>query len=228
MNSAFCACFSKLNAICLFTTFIISSTFGSFVFAQEPPAVVLRRGTQLIDSGRLQDALSVFQDFTRTRPTDGRGYFWMGVCFDEMGNYLAATQAYHDGLSKAEQSGMDSSEMRMNLGNVLLKQNQVDLAIDAFQRALEINPAYGLAALNLGRAYIAKGDFNAALTSFDKCKELRFYVRQLPYYKAKALLGLGKKEEAASLVKRLLQDLPDGNAKQEIEHEFQSCLNSQK
>ncbi len=217
-------------AACLFVWFYtpFSIALSPAALSQEPPAVVLRRGTQLIDSGRLQDALSVFQGFTRSRPSDGRGYFWMGVCYDEMGNYLAATQAYHDGLNKAEQSGMDSSEMRMNLGNVLLKQNQVDLAIEAFQRALEINPAYGLAALNLGRAYIAKGDYNSALSSFDKCKELRFYVRQLPYYKAKALLGLGKNDEAASLIKRLLQDLPEGSAKQEIVQEFQSCLNSQK
>lgn len=188
------------------------------------PAQILRKGTQLIDAGRLQEALNVFQEYCQNRPGDGRAYFWMGVCYDEMGNLLAATQAYHDGITKAEQNGMDSTELRMNLGNVLLKQNQADLAIEAYKRALEINPAYGLAELNLGRAYIAKGDFKSALASFDKCNELRFNARQLSYYRAKALLGLGRTDEAAVIVQRLLQDFPEGSAKADIQREFQSCL----
>lgn len=184
----------------------------------------LRKGTQLIDAGRLPEALVIFQDYCRNRPGDASGYFWIGVCYDEMGNYPVATQAYRDGIARAEQNAMDSCEIRTNLGNVLLKQNEVDRAIEAYKRALEVNPQFGLAQLNLGRAYLAKSDFQSALTALNKCEELRFSSRQLPYYKAKALLGLGRKDEAAATVHRLLQDFPNGEAKNSMQQEFQSVL----
>ncbi|MBX9723532.1 MAG: tetratricopeptide repeat protein [Candidatus Obscuribacterales bacterium] len=187
-------------------------------------ASTLKQGRQLIDMGRLQDALRTFQIYTGMKPQDASGYFWMAVCYDEMGNLPASTQAYRDSISRAEQNAMDSCEIRMNLGNVLLKQNEFDQAIENYKRALEVNPQYSLAELNLGRAYIAKGDFQSGLAALTKCEELHFAGPQLPYYKAKALMGLGRKDEAAVIVLRLLQDLPPGNHKISIQQEFQSCL----
>ncbi len=215
-----------------------SGSKNSIKIAQMPAAAagqrsissssLLARGTQLIDAGRLNEALDLFQGFCRSRPQDPRAYFWMGVCYDEMGKHAMAAQAFRDGIAKAEQQAMDSSEIRMNLGNALLKMNQVDEAIEAYKRAIEINPQYGLAELNLGRAFLQKGDYRSALAAFEKCDELHFNVRQLSYYKAKTLLGLGKKDEAAGLVRRLLQDFPEGSARAEIEAEFKSCLDKNK
>lgn len=190
------------------------------------PAVIaqLRRGTQMIDAGKLPEALSIFQDYTRSRPEDPTGYFWIGVCFDEMSNFKNAVIAYQEAISRAEQKAMDSCEIRMNLGNALLKDNDIDQAIEAYKRALEVNPSYGLALLNLGRAYIAKANYPAALSAFDKCEELHFNPRQVPYYRAKALLALGRKDEACALVQRLLLDTPPGASRTDLEREFQSCL----
>jgi tetratricopeptide (TPR) repeat protein len=189
---------------------------------------MLRRGTQLIDSGRLNDALALFQDYCARAPQDPSGYFWMGVCFDEMNNSTAAVKAYRDAASKAEQTAMDSSEIRTNLGNALLKLNEIDQAIESYKRALELNPLYGLAELNLGRAFIARNDFQSALAAFDKCDEMHVSVRQLPYYRAKALLQAGKKDEARATVQKFLQDFPAGETRTAIEQEFQSCQPDQK
>jgi tetratricopeptide (TPR) repeat protein len=195
-----------------------------------PPAntSILRRGTQMIDGGQLPRALALFQDYCNQKPQEPSGYFWMGVCYDEMKNYTAAVQAYRDALARAEQSTMDSAEIRTNLGNALLKQNEIDQAIASYTRALEINPLYGLAELNLGRAFLAKQDFQAALSAFDRCNDLHLAARQLPYYRAKALWGAGRKDEAAAVIQRLLQNFPDGEAKDAVEQEFQLSAPAQK
>lgn len=199
--------------------------------ANRPPAsrsaaaiAVMDKGRKLLDKQQIAEALSLFQDYCRNWPQDAKGYFWMGICYDEMGNLPFAAQAYRDGITKAEQNGMDSCELRVNLGNVLLKESDLDPAIESFKRAIEINPQYELAYLNLGRAYIAKADFQSALQVLAKCEDLRFKSPQLLYYKAKALLGLGRKEEAGALISRFLQDIPPGNTRTEIQQEFASCL----
>jgi len=189
---------------------------------------LLRKGTQLIDAGRLNDAIALFSDYCRNRPQDASGFFWLGVCYDEMNNYQGAIQAYNDAIMRSQQSGMDSSEIRTNLANTLLKTNDIDQAIGVYKKALEINPLYALAYLNLGRAYLAKKDFDSAIKMFDKCDELHFTARQLPYYRAKALLALNRKEEAAATLQRLLLDLPEGETKKSIQTEFASCLSEQK
>lgn len=185
---------------------------------------ILRKGTQLIDAGRLPDALGLFQQYVRERPGDPSGYFWIGVCYDEMSNFQYSAQAYRDGISRAEQNGMDSAEMRTNLGNVYLKQNDLEQAIDSYKRAIEVNPQYALAELNLARAFISKADYPSALSALDKCDDLHCNLRQSSYYRAKALLASGKREEASALVHKLLQDFPAGEARNSLLQEFQSCL----
>ncbi|MBX9687474.1 MAG: tetratricopeptide repeat protein [Candidatus Obscuribacterales bacterium] len=192
--------------------------------ARSPWPIILKNGTQLLDAGRLQDALNVFQHYCRSRPQDAKGYFWVGVVYDEMGNYPDAIQAYRDATARAEQNAMDSAEIRTNLGNSLMKQNELTLAIESYKRAVEINPLYGLARMNLGRAYISAAEYEKALAAFDKCEELHFSNRQLPYYRAKALLAMGRKEEAAAIISRLLLDQPEGEARKAMQEEFKSCL----
>lgn len=182
--------------------------------------VLIRKGVQLIDAGRFQDALDLFQDYCHSRPLDPCGHFWKGVCFDEMGNCAGAVQSFRDAAARAEVTGMDSAEIRTNLGNMLLKQNDPDQAVESYKKALEVDPLFGLARLNLGRALLARNDFQGALSAFDRCEEIHYAPRQLFYYRACALKGAGRKDEAESVMRRLLQDLPSGDAKKAMEQEF--------
>ena len=187
---------------------------------------VLKDGRKLIDMRRYEDAVIRFKQFSSMRPNDPIGYFWSGITLDEMGNYSGSEQAYREAASKADRQGMDSAEIRTNLGNALLKQNKVDEAIDSYKKAIEVNPLYAVAYLNMGRAQIEKGDATGALTSLNRCEELRFKGPHLAYYKAKALIAQGKKDEASVLVKRLLQDLPEGTFKNDVRQEFSAVLNN--
>lgn len=185
---------------------------------------ILRRGTIMLDAKQFSEAMLVFQEYSQRYPTDPRGYFWTAVCLDEMDKLQESCHFYQQSLSKAEQMGMDSSELRTNLGNVLLKQNNVQGAIEQFQKALEVNPQLIVARLNLGRAFLESKDYNAALLCFDKCNEQHFKGQQLNYYRAKTYLGLGRNAEAASIARGLLQELPEGKSKEKMQAEFRTLL----
>ena len=57
-------------------------------------------------------------------------------------------------------------------GNVHAFTGHVDLAIAEYQRALAIEPTFGLANHFLGRAYLAKGDHGRAIQQLRKSNEL--------------------------------------------------------
>lgn len=57
-------------------------------------------------------------------------------------------------------------------GNIHLFRGHVDLAIAEYERALAIEPTFGLANHFLGRAYLAKGDRERALAQLRKSNEL--------------------------------------------------------
>lgn len=192
----------------------------------KPAFSALREGTQLLDRGSLEEALAFFQDYCRRIPSDPSGYFWTAICYDEMGNNDFALDSYRSALSLAAKTGMDSAEIRVGMGNSFLKSKDIEKAIESYTKALEINPQYGLAQLNLGRAYLEKSDFQSALTAFSRCDELGVRYSQLPYYRARALLGLGRKDECKVVVEQLLQKLPDEESKAELTAEFASCLSS--
>lgn len=188
------------------------------------PADVLKEGRRLIDQRRYEDAISRFKQYCLMRPQESTGYFWAGITYDEMGNYSASEKSYRDALVRAENEGMDSAEIRTNLGNALLKQKKIDEAIDEYKQANEVDPLYALAKLNLARAYIEKGDGASALMTIDKCAELHFKGLHIKYYRAKALLLLGRKDEASSLAKQLILDLPEGSFKSDVRQEFSGLL----
>ena len=88
-------------------------------------------------------------------------------------------------------------------GNVHAFTGHVDLAIAEYQRALAIEPTFGLANHFLGRAYLAKGDHGRAIQQLRKSNELLgevpFSIGDLGY----ALAVAGVRDEA----ERMLADL---------------------
>jgi tetratricopeptide (TPR) repeat protein len=220
----------QLNAVATVLIILVSACSNSVAFAQTTqqvvtrPADVLKEGRRLIDQRRYEDAISRFKQYCLMRPHESNGYFWSGITYDEMGNYSASEKSYRDALVRAENEGMDSAEIRTNLGNALLKQHKTDEAIEEYKKANEVDPMYALAKLNLGRAYIEKGDGASALATLDKCGELHFKGLHIKYYRAKALLLLGRKDEAGSLAKQLIMDLPDGAFKNDVRQEFSNII----
>ena len=67
---------------------------------------------------------------------------------------------------KALERDPNISTARNYLGNILLQQNRLDLAIQEFGEAIRLNPNLGEAYYNLGVALQKQGQKEAAITAY--------------------------------------------------------------
>lgn len=95
-------------------------------------------------------------------------------------------------------------------GNVHAFAGHLDLAIAEYQRALAIEPNFGLANHFLGRAYLAKGEHGRAIEQLRKSNELLgevpFSVGDLGY----ALAVAGARDEAERMLAAILRKRSEG------------------
>jgi tetratricopeptide (TPR) repeat protein len=98
---------------------------------------------------------------------------------------------------------------RNNLGNILLKEGQVDHAMVEFQTALEINPNYDLAHNNLGLTLLFKGRMGEATAQFQKALEINpnYYLAHINL--GVALAQKGQIDEAMAQFQKALEINPN-------------------
>src|ERR1700722_6432951 len=106
--------------------------------ADEAAYQLTLKGRQAGAAGNLPLALSIFQRAQTIVPTDTRAYFWIAVCQDEMGHPQDALDTYEKCVGSAKEHGMDSAEMRIDLGNLLSRMRFYKQAVFDYRRALEI------------------------------------------------------------------------------------------
>jgi Flp pilus assembly protein TadD len=97
-----------------------------------------------------------------------------------------------------QQASPFSPRAHCGLGTVLLQSGQPEAAIAQFQKALELDPQYGLAHMNLGVALFEKGQFDEAMVHFQKAVELFPSSASAREDLGIAYLQKGRAEEAAA------------------------------
>ncbi|TNF37145.1 MAG: tetratricopeptide repeat protein [Gammaproteobacteria bacterium] len=66
------------------------------------------------------------------------------------------------------EKGQDNLLLRFGLGQAMLKDNQLDEAIQHLQKALEFDANYSAAWKLLGKAYTAAGDNTSAIATYEQ------------------------------------------------------------
>lgn len=165
---------------------------------------LLDSASRLIGEGRPQIALPVLAEAAAINPRDPEVHFFRGLALDKLADYKDAVKSYAHCLTLAKAAGMDSSELRINLGNTLIKLNYLNEALFDYQRAIEITPTSGLPHLYLGRLYLIKTDYNLALDEFRKCEALHYHDTYLPFFKSLAYTGLKQYGAAREELRPLL------------------------
>ncbi len=94
------------------------------------------------------------------------------------------------------------------LGNLLPKE-RVDEAIIQYQEALQINPRYPEAHLNLGNALLQKGGVDEAITHYQKALQFKPYYAKAHYNLGIALFQKGRVDEAITHYQQAVQIRPD-------------------
>jgi CHAT domain-containing protein/Tfp pilus assembly protein PilF len=103
----------------------------------------------------------------RKRKSTRNKLIQLGSEYSNLGKLMDAEIAYRKALL------IDSDEIAHNkLGNVFYKQGKLTKAVNEFRKALKHNKKYADAFKNLGQVLLAKGDFDEAIASFEKAKNI--------------------------------------------------------
>lgn len=128
----------------------------------------LLEGKQLLDAGKLQEAVAKLTLATQVMPTNAPAWNYLGLARHQAGDVPGAEQAYQQAL----RLDRELFEAHFNLGCLWLDQNKLDSARNEFT-ACTLRRANSVEAwLRLGSAHTRLGEFPAAEAAFQKSLRL--------------------------------------------------------
>lgn len=131
----------------------------------------LQRGTRLQQRGRTAEALAAFEKATELAPDNPHAWVALGIAAYELGDLKRSADAYR----KALQLDQTLSVAHNNLAYVLYDEEQVDQAVQEWQKAIEYLP--GSLADEQGRADCWAGLAIGYLAQGKREKAARTYAR---------------------------------------------------
>jgi tetratricopeptide (TPR) repeat protein len=102
----------------------------------------------------------------------------------------------------------DNAVAHNNLGMAFMSEGKVPDAIEQYQKALEITPAYTLVHFNLGAAYGQNGDWDKAIEQYQKAIELQPDYLPARNNLADALLRTGQTDKAIQQLQEAYKQSP--------------------
>ncbi|HED14297.1 MAG TPA: sulfotransferase family protein [Gammaproteobacteria bacterium] len=205
-----------------------------------PSATALKeRGTQLVNSGQLSEAIDAFLGAYSLNHRDTDALIALGVVNGMRGNYpdaekylrkateldpelpaayynLAMAQKYQGNLIDAAASynraiacEPDNPASHNNLGNVLLELNDPDQAIQCFNKALLLEPDSPDYYYNLGKALKARGLRQESIDALNRALHFRPGFSAALREAGSVYLSLGKTPEAEKCYQTAVAINPD-------------------
>ena len=100
----------------------------------------------------------------------------------------------------------------VNRGDIYNISGAVDLAIEDYTQAIELNPTDARTYLNLGVAFIKKGEIDLAIANYDAAIELEPDEFQAYFIRGNAYFSKGKIKRAIADYTQAIKLKPDGQA----------------
>ena len=156
-------------------------------------------------NGKLKDAAEGYQKVLTNSPNHPSALHLLGLIrFDEGNIDEALTLVAH-----SIELVTDDMQWQLNYGKILLKAGKHQSAVEAYLKALVIEPANVEAKVVLGDLYASFGKYNEALLMYYKilCDDCRNNEIAMKY--ADTIRAIGKSEEAESFLSWYPQINPD-------------------
>jgi len=179
-------------------------------------------GEVLREEGDLDAAEAQFRRALQLRPDDGTIFTHIGLCYAMRGDDARAIRCYQRALELLPDSPEPvvhrfRAEPYYYLGIAYtdLADRQAgdaqdrQLAIDAYRRAIQIEPNYELAMINLGLVYASEQRYDDAIDEYRQALLVNPDSVKARNNLGNALIALGRWDEAMDQYRRVLQDHPD-------------------
>lgn len=197
-------------AVLLFVYYVFTTTTylqywenEEMLFAQtikiSPDAVPVKNliGIRQKNSGDVNRAMKTFNEIITHYPNYGSTYNNRGNLWRSVNHLDLALRDYQTAL-QFENRAIDSSSILTNIGIVYAMQNNLNMAIKYFDKALQVNHENAQAYYNLGNVNALKGNFKEACNNFDKAIQINAEFGQAYYARGLAEFHLNLIEKANS------------------------------
>lgn len=124
-------------------------------------------GMELLLAGKPEDALAEF-DIAESIKNDPRTRVSKGAALVALKRYKEATIQYESVIAMDP----DEPDAYYGLGNIALKQGNLEEAIQQYKKAIEADPTYTNAINNLGAIYIKQADWDNAIATLRKAIDI--------------------------------------------------------
>jgi Flp pilus assembly protein TadD len=165
---------------------------------------LLTEGKNYFAANNIPAALNSFRQFAQSSPNNIAVHFWIGFMLDQSGDSKGALAAYSKSLDLAKSVGMDSAELRINLGNSLAKLGYTKEPRFDYERAIIIDSLNPLAYLGLSKCLIDAGEFDSALQALARYESLNGRDTSVPLLRGLALAGQGSLSAAQQQLRSYL------------------------
>ena len=182
-----------------------SNSFARAVIKNsKDPLPYLLLGASLYWSGKVEDAISEYNEALHLDPKNAMAYQLLGIAAGWKGN----VQEAQDFFLKANELDPNKADTHMNLGSTYAVQHNWDKALEHFRQAADLAPREPLYHYQLGTLYEALGRDTLAEESFKKA--LHYFSN---YEDAMLSLGalyekLGRPQEALKYYKKAVKTKP--------------------
>jgi tetratricopeptide (TPR) repeat protein/predicted Ser/Thr protein kinase len=179
------------------------------------PGARLNLGFALLNKGRLDDAVAVFQKVIALRPDYVPAYHDLGVALLSKDRPDKAARAFR----KVTVLRPEDAQAHYSLGLALCKQGDLSAGADSFLCALALNPRHARACDDLGNAFWLQGEVAAAAVCFRRAVRINPGLSRAHYNLGNALWVQGDLPGAAACFRRALRiDPQDAEAHCNLGH----------
>ncbi|MCR4402466.1 MAG: tetratricopeptide repeat protein [Firmicutes bacterium] len=130
---------------------------------------LVRRGCELLNSGRLDEALAEFEAAVAADPRNAEAQNKLGVVLARQGKLDEARKLFERALATDPRCAAAMS----NLGNTYKESGMLDKAVEFYKMALSVDPEYATAHHNLAVAYRQMGKIDRAVIHFKQASRLQ-------------------------------------------------------
>jgi tetratricopeptide (TPR) repeat protein len=184
-----------------------AETLWRTTLSAEPHSWMARNnlGTELLDQGRLNEALSYFEQALEENPNKAEIYNNIGNTLLQLGRVDESFSP----LQKALELDPNRPDVRSNLGNALLRTGRLEESIIQLRAALNIKPDYVFALNHLGAALLLAGRADEAVGYLTKAIATDPNYLSARFNLANTLLQLRRVDEAVSELQKALVISPN-------------------